>query len=118
EFHLPGMKVLQFAFGNDMPSSIHIPHNYDENFAVYTGTHDNNTIRGWYTTEANEENKLAIERYIGRPVSSAEIPIILARMAYASVARLALLPMQDVLGLDERARMNNPASGANNWAWR
>ncbi|MFL5808660.1 MAG: 4-alpha-glucanotransferase, partial [Flavisolibacter sp.] len=118
EFNLPGMKVLQFAFGGDMPKSIHIPHNYDENFIVYTGTHDNNTIRGWYRTEASEENHLAMERYLGRPLSSAEIPIVMARMAYSSVARIAILPLQDVLSLDESARMNTPASGENNWGWR
>ena len=118
EFKLPGMKVLQFAFGGDMPRSIHIPHNYSENFIVYTGTHDNNTIRGWFTTEADEENRLALERYVGRPLSSAEIPIVMARMAYGSVARIAILPLQDVLGLDQQARMNTPASAHNNWGWR
>ncbi|MGZ5135297.1 MAG: 4-alpha-glucanotransferase, partial [Flavitalea sp.] len=118
EFKLPGMKVLQFAFGGDMPRSIHIPHNYSENFIVYTGTHDNNTIRGWFTTEADEENRLALERYVGRPLSAAEIPIVMARMAYSSVAKIAILPLQDVLGLDHQSRMNIPASAENNWGWR
>lgn len=118
QFRLPGMKVLQFAFGNDMNRSVHIPHNYSENFIVYTGTHDNNTTRGWFTQEAGEETLQAIERYAGRPVSAAEINPVLARMAYGSVARIVILPMQDVLNLDEKARMNTPASGENNWAWR
>ena len=118
QFRLPGMKVLQFAFGNDMNRSVHIPHNYSENFIVYTGTHDNNTTRGWFTQEAGEETLLAIERYAGRPVSSAEINPVLARMAYGSVARIVILPMQDVLNLDGHARMNTPASGENNWGWR
>ena len=118
EFHFPGMKVLQFAFGEDMPSSVHIPHNYEENFVVYTGTHDNNTTRGWFTTEAGDDAKVALEAYAGRPISSAEVNMVLARMAYASVAAIAILPVQDVLNLDERARMNTPASGSNNWGWR
>lgn len=118
EFNLPGMKVLQFAFGGDYPRSVHIPHNYGENFIVYTGTHDNNTTRGWFTTEADEQARLALETYVGRPVSAAEINIILARMAYASVARIAILPVQDILNMDERGRMNTPSSGENNWAWR
>jgi 4-alpha-glucanotransferase len=117
-FKLPGMKVLQFAFGGDMPRSVHIPHNYSENFIVYTGTHDNNTTRGWFASEADEETRLALERYIGRPVSAAEINIVLARMAYGSVAGIAILPMQDVLNLDGTARMNMPGSGDSNWAWR
>ncbi|HEY0355343.1 MAG TPA: 4-alpha-glucanotransferase, partial [Flavisolibacter sp.] len=117
-FHLPGMKVLQFAFGGDMHRSVHIPHNYKENFIVYTGTHDNNTLRGWFASEAGEETRLALERYIGRPVSAAEVHIILSRMAYASVARVVILPVQDLLNLDEKARMNIPASAENNWTWR
>ena len=117
-YQLPGMKVLQFAFGSDMNRSVHIPHNYQENFIVYTGTHDNNTTRGWFTTEAGEDSRLALEKYIGRPVSSAEVSLLLARMAYASVARIAILPLQDVLNLDDAARMNTPASVENNWSWR
>lgn len=117
-FRLPGMKVLQFAFGGDMPASVHIPHNYDQNFIVYTGTHDNNTTRGWFTVEADEDTRIALERYVGRPVSSAEVSIVLARMAYGSVARIAILPVQDVLNVDSAARMNTPASSQNNWGWR
>src|SRR5437764_4399737 len=63
EFSLPGMKVLQFAFGTDMPRSVHIPHNYDPNFIVYTGTHDNNTTRGWFTTEADDQTRASLEAY-------------------------------------------------------
>ncbi|MFL5739638.1 MAG: 4-alpha-glucanotransferase, partial [Flavisolibacter sp.] len=118
EFSLPGMKVLQFAFGGDMPRSVHIPHNYNPNFIVYTGTHDNNTTRGWFTKEAGEQTRASLEAYVGRPISSAEISMVLARMAYASVASIAILPIQDVLNLDERARMNTPSSGSNNWGWR
>ncbi len=118
EFGLPGMKVLQFAFGGGIATSVHIPHNYEKNFLVYTGTHDNNTTRGWFTTEADEDSRLGLERYVGRPVSSAEVSIILARMAYASVANIVILPIQDVLNLDETARMNIPSSASDNWVWR
>ncbi|HEU4472491.1 MAG TPA: malto-oligosyltrehalose synthase, partial [Flavisolibacter sp.] len=117
-FRLPGMKVLQFAFGPDMPSSVHTPHNFEKNFVVYTGTHDNNTTRGWFTRDADVRSRLALEQYVGRPLSSAEVSLVLARMAYGSVAAMAILPVQDLLNLDERARMNTPASASNNWAWR
>jgi 4-alpha-glucanotransferase len=118
QFHLPGMKVLQFAFDGSISTSLHIPHNYERNFIVYTGTHDNNTTRGWFTKEAGEQARLVLEQYAGRPVSGAEVSMILTRMAYSSVAATAILPMQDVLNLDESARMNTPASMKNNWAWQ
>lgn len=117
-FGLPGMKVLQFAFGGDMPRSVHIPHNHEPNFLVYTGTHDNNTTRGWFSRDADDTTRAHLEAYVGRPVSAAEVHIVFARMAYGSVASIAILPLQDVLNLDERARMNTPASGQDNWAWR
>jgi len=117
-YHLPGMKVLQFAFGDDISHSPHIPHNYGANFLVYSGTHDNNTTRGWYRQEADEGIKKRLEQYVGRVVYDSEIHMQLARMAYGSVAKIAILPMQDVLGLDESARMNMPGSGENNWSWR
>jgi 4-alpha-glucanotransferase len=117
EFDLPGMKVLQFAFGDDMTESNYIPHNYEQNFIVYTGTHDNDTIKGWYKY-TDEKTRKRVEQYIGKPVQESDVNIILARLAYGSVARIAILPLQDVLGLDETARMNVPASGENNWTWR
>lgn len=117
EFAFPGMKVLQFAFGYEMPKSIHIPHNYSENFVVYTGTHDNNTIKGWYRHEGNSHHH-QIEQYIGKPVSEDNIHLEMGRLAYSSVANIVILPMQDILGLDETGRMNTPASGENNWQWR
>jgi len=117
EFQFPGMKILQFAFGDNMPESPYIPHNYSENFIAYTGTHDNNTIRGWYRQEGSR-HKQQLEQYIGTSLSEETIHIAMGRLAYASVAKIAILPMQDVLGLDETARMNTPASGDNNWGWR
>jgi malto-oligosyltrehalose synthase/4-alpha-glucanotransferase len=117
-FHLPGMKVLQFAFGSDMPLSTHIPHHYQQNFIAYTGTHDNNTTVGWYRTEASDETKKRLFQYLGKDGNENEIHKEMARLAYASVAKIAILPLQDILGLDENSRMNKPSSTENNWAWR
>ncbi|HEY1005914.1 MAG TPA: 4-alpha-glucanotransferase, partial [Sphingobacteriaceae bacterium] len=118
EFGLPGMKVLQFAFGKDMPRSLNAPHHYTRNFFVYTGTHDNNTARGWFRTEAGEEHRRNIAAYTGTGPTEQDIHRILARLAYASVAGTVILPMQDLLGLDETARMNTPAETQGNWFWR
>jgi 4-alpha-glucanotransferase len=117
-FHFPGMKVLQFAFGENFNQSEHIPHWHEKNFLVYTGTHDNNTIRGWYRSEADEGTRLRIELYAGRSLEEDEIPDLFCRMAMSSVAATAILPIQDLLGLDETARMNTPSSVGNNWGWR
>lgn len=117
QFNFPGMKILQFAFGHEMPQSPYIPHNYSENFIAYTGTHDNNTVRGWYRQEGHKYNH-QLQQYIGKPVSENDIYWEMARLVFASVACLAILPMQDVLDLDESARMNTPASAADNWKWR
>lgn len=118
EFNLPGMKVLQFAFGEDLPESLNAPHNFASNFFVYTGTHDNNTSAGWLQTEATPDNIQNIIDYTGLVPSKSNIHEILIRMAYASVARTAIIPMQDLLGLDETARMNTPAATEDNWLWR
>jgi len=117
EFGFPGMKVLMFAFGDGMPKNPYIPHNYSENFVAYTGTHDNNTIRGWYRQEGSKYHQ-QIEQYVGKRLTEDDIHLEMARLVYASVANLAILPIQDVLGIDELGRMNIPASGENNWQWR
>jgi 4-alpha-glucanotransferase len=118
QFGLPGMKVLQFAFGPDYTQSDYIPHNYTPNFIVYTGTHDNNTTRGWLRQEADESVRARLRHYLGKDVSEENVVEHLAQLAYGSVARMAILPLQDVLGLGEEARMNTPASGSGNWEWR
>lgn len=119
EFEMPGMKVLQFAFGDDMPGSIHIPHQYpSDNCIVYTGTHDNTTTRGWYKSESTKENRKNLECYLGRPVTKDNVHYQLIRLAFASIAKLAIIPVQDVLGLGKKARMNTPSSTQNNWGWR
>ncbi|HZI23430.1 MAG TPA: 4-alpha-glucanotransferase, partial [Chryseolinea sp.] len=117
-YDLPGMKVLQFAFGNTMPVSDYIPHNFTSNFVVYTGTHDNNTTRGWYRKNITSRERAQISKYLGKDINEETVAEELSRLAYASVAETVILPLQDILGLDESARMNTPASTANNWRWR
>ncbi|AMM52322.1 malto-oligosyltrehalose synthase [Rufibacter sp. DG15C] len=117
DFNLPGMKILQFAWGEDMPQNDYMPHNYARNFIAYTGTHDNNTTLGWYRQEGSEFHQ-QIEHYVGRELSEEDIYWVMARLAYASVAKTAILPMQDVLGIDEQGRMNTPGQAHGNWGWR
>lgn len=117
-FGFPGMKVLLFAFGERLPESAHIPHNYVPNLVCYTGTHDNNTARGWFEEEATEEERERFFAYIGREVTADEVPRELIRLAMTSVARASIIPMQDLLGLGAEARMNYPATVGGNWEWR
>ncbi len=118
QFNLPGMKILQFAFDGDIPRSSYVPHNYTSNFIAYTGTHDNNTIVGWYRQDIDDYVRNKLCEYTGASLSEHNIHVVFGRMAYASVAKIVILPMQDVLGLDENARMNTPSSIKNNWGWR
>jgi 4-alpha-glucanotransferase len=125
ELGLPGMRVLQFAFGGD-PRDTHLPHNYDHNTVVYTGTHDNDTTVGWFraapgknSTQDADQIKRERERcmkYLN--TDGSEINWDFIRAALSSVADLAIIPLQDVLGLDSSARMNVPASEEGNWGWR
>ena len=116
---MPGMFVLQFAFGNDIASSVHSPHNHSVNGVVYTGTHDNNTARGWFRKELDRESKSRLSKYSGKRVTANNVSDTLIEMAYRSVARTAMVPMQDILGLNERNRLNTPATvNKQNWKWR
>ncbi len=117
-FRLPGMKVLLFAFGNDDPRHPYLPHNYERDYVAYTGTHDNNTVRGWFENEAGDSEKSRLQRYIGKTVESDSVHWDLIRMALSSVAATVIIPMQDILGLGEPARMNRPATNRGNWKWR
>ncbi|TCD08440.1 malto-oligosyltrehalose synthase [Pedobacter frigidisoli] len=118
-FKLPGMKVLQFAFGADLVSSIHIPHNYETtNCVVYSGTHDNNTLKGWFDEEIDEHTRDRISAYFGIKIGENNINEVIARLIYASSAKTAILPIQDVLSLGENARMNVPGTASGNWLWR
>ena len=117
-YGLPGMKVLLFAFGEDNPDHPYLPYNYERNCVVYTGTHDNNTARGWFENEALPQDRERLARHVGRNLSAADVPWELARLALASVADVAIVPAQDLLSLDESARMNRPGEAKGNWLWR
>lgn len=114
DFRLPGMKVLQFAFGSS-PSNQHLPHNYTSRFVAYTGTHDNNTTLGWMRSLHGRERK-QVRRYLGKPGKSALKRGI--EWIWASGAQSALMPMQDLLQLGDNARLNTPGVAKGNWAWR
>ena len=118
EFNFPGMKVLHFAFGKNLPSSDYIPHNFERDFIVYTGTHDNNTTKGWYSRDCSNTEKINLEKYLGRPVNASNIHEHLIRLAYSSVAQLVIVPFQDLAGLGASARMNAPATTYGNWLWQ
>jgi 4-alpha-glucanotransferase len=113
-FNLPGMKILQFAFASD-PDDDFLPHNYPENCVAYTGTHDNNTTRGWYEAASERERDLC-RRYLAR--SGQDIAWSMIRILWQSVAAWVLAPMQDFLSLGEWARMNYPGKPSGNWDWR
>ncbi|MBO0697218.1 MAG: 4-alpha-glucanotransferase [Zavarzinella sp.] len=113
EFDLPGMKVLHFAF--DKPTNPFLPHNYTPNCVAYTGTHDNDTTRGWYAT-ASEAERDYYRRYTARDGS--DVCWDLIRLAWSSSAALAIAPVQDVMDLATEARMNVPGVGEGNWRWR
>ncbi|MFA9462007.1 4-alpha-glucanotransferase [Thiohalorhabdus methylotrophus] len=114
-FGLPGMKILQFAFGGG-PDNPYLPHHHQRDFVVYTGTHDNNTTLGWWQEEVSGEVQEEVREYLGYP--GEPVPWPLVRAALASVGRTAVVPMQDLLGLDGRHRMNQPATMEGNWQWR
>ena len=118
DFELPGMKILLFAFGEDMPANPYIPHNLPKNCIAYTGTHDNNTARGWFEKEADPETKKRLFKYLGRKVSAEEFPREMIRLLMMSAANLAIIPLQDHLGLNSEARMNFPSTVKGNWSWR
>jgi 4-alpha-glucanotransferase len=117
-FGLPGMRILQFAFDGDLATHPFLPHNYVPNCIVYTGTHDNNTLTGWFKNETTLETKQKLFRYLGRNVSDSELPKELIRILMMSVANTVIIPMQDLLGLGEDARMNRPSTAHGNWEWR
>ena len=113
----PGMKVIQFAF-DSREESYYLPHNYEKNCVVYTGTHDNETLKGWLDSIEPEEIEM-IQKYIGRKVEDkSELVDEVIRMAQASTANTCIIPMQDYLHLDNKARMNTPSTLGGNWCWR
>jgi len=128
---LPGMRVLQFAFGGDVQANDFLPHHYVHRTVAYTGTHDNDTFVGWFEDEgskagprspqqAAKERRAAIA-YLAGPRArglAGEVHWEAIRSVYGSVAQTVIVPMQDVLGLDNESRMNTPGSAEGNWEWR
>ncbi|MEO7672590.1 MAG: 4-alpha-glucanotransferase [Pyrinomonadaceae bacterium] len=121
-FGIPGMRILQFAFGSDSKNP-HMPHNYIQNSVVYTGTHDNETVVGWYKARKKQKRAQPLDitlehclNYLKSDGRNINWDFISA--AIASVADIAIMPMQDILGLDNRSRMNTPATTKDNWSWR
>ncbi len=115
KLNIPGMKVMQFGFGNK-GAHIYLPHMFTTDSVVYTGTHDNDTTVGWWNTSATATEKQWASDYLGKTDDGINWAFI--RAAYASVAILAVIPVQDVLGLDSDARMNIPSKPGGNWTWR
>jgi 4-alpha-glucanotransferase len=115
-FNFPGMRILQFAFGGAAENRF-LPHNHERNTIVYTGTHDNDTTRGWFTTATRKERAL-LRRYAGRPVDGRTVSWDVMRLAWSSVADLVIAPLQDVLNLGTEARMNFPGQSSGWWRWR
>ena len=126
KFGFPGMAILQFAFGNDPQAPQFKPHNYPHHLVAYTGTHDNDTVVGWWNSNAGAgsvrsladvEKEIAYaRRYLS--TGGAEINWVMIRTLMASVADTVLFPMQDVLGVGSEGRMNLPGSSSGNWRWR
>lgn len=118
DFELPGMKVLQFAFSE--PTNDFLPHNFGPNFVVYTGTHDNDTTAGWYEDEARTAERRFFCHYLGLSTETPTEEAVrhMVRLAMRSVARVAIVPFQDVLAKDKKARMNTPSEAGGNWQWR
>ncbi len=112
-FQLPGMRILQFAFSD--PNNRFLPHHFERNTVVYTGTHDNDTTVGWYNSLHNSEREF-LHRYL--PGAGREIAWELIRLGFSSVADYAIVPLQDILSLDTEARMNYPGRAEKNWTWR
>jgi 4-alpha-glucanotransferase len=112
---IPGMRTMQFGFG-DPGAHYHLPHRFETNCVVYTGTHDNDTTLGWWKSLNRDEERRDVVAYMGEPADGIHWAFI--RAAFDSVARWAIVPLQDVLGLDSQARMNTPSRTDGAWTWR
>ena len=112
----PGMRVLQFGFNPEHSDNDHLPHNYPQNCVCYTGTHDNSTVVGWYKS-ADKQSREMCRHYL-KPLPFEKINRTMIRELYKSSAGLAIVPMQDIIGLDDSARMNIPSTLGINWKWR
>jgi 4-alpha-glucanotransferase len=117
-FKFPGMRVLLFAFDDYAKHNPHRPENYPKNCVAYTGTHDNNTVRGWYEKDASWHAKENVAHHLSGRLSSKELSWAFIKEVMKSDANTAMIPMQDILGLGDEARINRPSTVQNNWQWR
>jgi len=118
KFGFPGMRVLLFAFNGDMNDNPHVPANYPAHCVAYSGTHDNNTIQGWYHQEAKPHEKANIARVLQKKFTPRDLHWTMIEVLMQSRAETVIIPMPDYLGLREEGRMNTPATKVNNWQWR
>ncbi|BAL81067.1 4-alpha-glucanotransferase [Caldisericum exile] len=116
-YNIPNMRILQFAFDGS-PENGYLPHNYKNPTVVYTGTHDHNTTVGWFKYELTEKGKEYLEKYLGKAITIQTINFDLIRLAHSSIAQFSIVPVQDVLGLDERFRVNTPGTSTGNWRFK
>ena len=117
QFRIPGTKVVQFAFDGN-PQNPHLPQHYAPNVVTYTGTHDNNTTRGWFE-KLQGQSRQRVLKYLNRPGGeSRAVTTALMQTVWSSAASLAMAPLQDVLNLGSEARMNVPGRSTGNWRWR
>lgn len=117
-FQIPGTKVFLFAFENQNPDHPYLPHNYEKNCMACTGTHDTNTIRGWYEFDCSEQEKQNLSGYIGEAINAESVNWKAIRLMMLSAADMVIFPLQDILGYSSDARMNRPGTKAANWRWR
>lgn len=114
----PGIRPILFAFSENLPRHKCAPHNVEKNSVVYTGTHDCNTVLGWFNSEASRSDKARLFRYLGRRIKASHLHREIVRLAMGTVAQTVIIPMQDILGLGEEARMNVPGTATGNWRWQ
>jgi malto-oligosyltrehalose synthase/4-alpha-glucanotransferase len=117
KYQLPGMRILQFGFEHYKGTLRDLPHNFNLKSIVYTGTHDNNTTLGWFNC-LDEDARQALNDYCGYEITAGNVEDSMIKMAYSTVAENLIIPIQDILGLDESNRINTPSTVEHNWRWR
>ena len=117
-FGFPGMRVLLFGFSEDPATNVNAVHHIPENGVVFTGTHDNNTVKGWFVMEASAAEKRRLKLTLGREPAADTLHWDMIRLAMMSPARMCIIPVQDLLGLGPEARINTPGRWEGNWMWR
>ncbi|MCF8228064.1 MAG: 4-alpha-glucanotransferase [Bacteroidales bacterium] len=118
EHGIPGMQVLQFGFQSMDSVNEYLPHNFEKNCVAYTGTHDNNTSRGWFRQELDDQQRKWLQKYFDQEITEENIARRMICLLLQSTAKLVIFPLQDLLSQDETYRMNKPGTAGNNWMYR